>query len=93
MRTLLIALFSFCFSTALAQKADAETVRFIMSLDTVKENQQAAAVKQFITKTFLSQQEGNSPAYLLTKVRLLKAEKKKDSITYALNAVQLKDNQ
>ena len=36
MRTLLIALFSFCISTALAQKADAETVRFIMSLDTVK---------------------------------------------------------
>ena len=26
-------------------------------------------------------------------MRLLKAEKKKDSITYALNAVQLKDNQ
>lgn len=93
MRTLLIALFSFCFSTALAQKADAETVRFIMSLDTVKENQQAAAIKQFITKTFPSQQGGNSPAYWLTKVRLLKAEKKKDSITYALNAVQLKDNQ
>ena len=93
MRTLLIALFSFCFSTALAQKADAETVRFIMSLDTVKENQQAAAIKQFIAKTFPSQQGGNSPAYWLTKVRLLKAEKKKDSITYALNAVQLKDNQ
>ena len=93
MRTLLIALFSFCFSTALAQKADVETVRFIMSLDTVKENQQAAAIKQFITKTFPSQQEGNSPAYWLTKVRLLKAEKKKESITYALNAVQLKDNQ
>ena len=93
MRTLLIALFSFCFSTALAQKADAETVRFIMSLDTVKENQQAFAIKQFIAETFPSQQGGNSPAYWLTKVRLLKAEKKKDSITYALNAVQLKDNQ
>ena len=93
MRTLLIALFSFCFSTALAQKADAETVRFIMSLDTLKENQQAAAIKQFIAETFPSQQGGNSPAYWLTKVRLLKAEKKKDSITYALNAVQLKDNQ
>jgi sensor protein lytS len=93
MRTLLIALFSFCFSTVLAQKADAETVRFIMSLDTLKENQQAAAIKQFIAETFPSQQGGNSPAYWLTKVRLLKAEKKKDSITYALNAVQLKDNQ
>ena len=93
MRTLLIALFSFCFSTALAQKADAETVRFIMSLDTLKENQQAAAIKQFIAETFPSQQGGNSPAYWLTKVRLLKAEKKKDSITYDLNAVQLKDNQ
>lgn len=54
MRTLLIALFSFCFSTALAQKVDAETVRFIMSLDTVKENQQAAAIKQFIAETFPS---------------------------------------
>ena len=59
----------------------------------MKENQQPTTIKQFIAETFSSQQRGNSPAYWLTKVRLLKAEKKKDSIAYALNAVQLKDNQ
>ena len=51
-----------------------------MSLDTVKENQQPFAIKQFIAETFPSQQGANSPAYWLTKVRLLKAEKKKEDV-------------